>query len=259
MAKRSTTTTIEEEEDIAAGPDPMHVAIKAYLESGESPIEEEVGKYEYNIKAQQLDQRGRVLHGMAVQTNNLLTLWDEILDQLGPGRYNLYVNFRPLGDTGRFRLVAAKDITVDDPENPGAAERRTPIVQTSTLPEGMDFFKFFMTQQQQNQQMMQMMMQQNTQIIVAALSGQRGGGTREILEAIRVGADLGAGGPGEGQVPQDPVLGLIDVAKGFMELTKGKNDGDSVPVKALRPLVEGAAKLERELQDQGFQQESGAA
>ena len=234
MGKSQRTTILKEELELEER-DPIAAAIKASLEAGD-PLPETITEYEFDCKVQQLDRRGRAVQGVALQTPNLTTLFEEILDELGPGRYTVWCKFRPVGKEGKWSLVKVSDIVVEDPNAPPA-----PPGQERIDPgERRDVLQVMLAQMNQTTQMMIAQQNQMTQVLVAALSkGGSGSDGKTLLEAIRTGADLAGAPLGEEDEEEGGLLNspLAKLGLQLIELLKGKGEGDAIPAGTVRKLV----------------------
>lgn len=224
------------------GVDPLLQNLREYLVEG-GLLTDEVKALEFSIKAQRLDRRGKVIQGVALESADIATLFDDILDEHGPGRYTLYVRFRPAGSK-EWRFLKVTDLAVADgtaplpPEGvvPGAGPA-TPGLQGA---ERRDVFELMLAQMQQTTQMMMAAQENNTKLLVAMLTrgGGSGAGSSDIIRAIQTGAQLagGRGVGGDGEEEESPVERLIDFGSQVLKLMGEKEDG-AVPVADLRGAV----------------------
>jgi len=186
MAKQTVVTRTEREIEDQQNGNPIAVAIKSFLMDGLDIPETLLNQYELTVKVQRLDRTGRPLHGLSHRSQNIPTVFDELLDQFGPGRYNFFVQYKKTGQPGDPSVVVVKDLRVADPEQvPGLQE----VPVTANPPD---------TRNDAMMEVLKSIMLQNTQIITAALAKQGGDGGKAIGDAIRTGIELAldAQGPG---------------------------------------------------------------
>jgi len=252
MAQRINRTTIVKEELEPTNGDPIAVTIRGFLYEGEPLPEDLAGQYEFRLKVQQLDRRGRVVHGVKHESDQLGDLFDEILDELGPGRYTIWVSYRRAGDAGKYSLVKAQDIQVSDGQPPSILDVKNPASPESPH-DRRDILTVMMAMMQQQNQVSMAQMQQMTQILVAALTGKQSQGTdaKTILEAVSLGRDLAP----SNNNPDDPTDRMWQMGGELLKLLTGKKAGESVPVEDLQRITE-AAGVHEALRDQGFEEEA---
>lgn len=223
MAKRTVVTRDELELPDNIPPDPVAVALKTFLVEG-GPVPDGLGSLEFRVRFQQLDKRGRVVHGIAHESGNLATMFDEVLDELGPGRYNIWCNYRPAGssDKTEWKLIKVADATITDEPVGNTPPAQVPALASGGVERG-DLMTLLIT-----------LMQQNTQIIAAALSSRNNNSnaTRDVLEAIRVGAELKGGGEDNAPRDEDPVERLIRFGGDVLDFLRN-NPGEESAVRKI--------------------------
>ena len=253
--KERTTRVIEREIPDNGKPDPIAQKVKAYLDVEDMAIEEIADQYEWVCKAQKLDARGKVRHGMVKKTTNLLTVFDDILDDqdYGPGRYTIFVNFRPVGSDEKPKLVKVEDISIGDDDGYGAppASPAGPAVDLTSA----GILQLMMNQMNNTTTMIVEQSKANATILAAALGG-RGSGApegRTIIEAVRTGAELGgsAAPPAEHHddepVVDGPVGGLLRFANRILDLLDKTPDGQPVDRNAIKGVID------EEMKRKGFE------
>jgi hypothetical protein len=235
--------------------DPIAVGIKGYLEQGD-PLPENLAEYEIQVKVQQLDRRGRIVQGITHNSTSLPTLFDEILDELGPGRYNVWVEYKPIGTQKKASLVKVTDIIVADPDQP-AAQPGAPGAQLDPG-DRRDVLQIMLAQMQQTTQMMMASQSDMTKVLIALIgNGQKAGSsTTDILNAIRTGADLAGGGEEGDADPEegDEVGRLIKLGADVVKLIANKKDDENVSAGELKKIAN-ASGIDENLQKQGFERQ----
>jgi hypothetical protein len=203
--KAGTRRTITEEEveiEHTNGTEAV-TAIKAFvLEGAPYPAEVLVG-YEFNLKANALDRTGATKKGFYTTTDDLEHFVEKIVDDRGPGRYNIWVQFRKIdSDKDKWNVIVFKDQRIYDPEedytrleteeiNP--PERQQPATdQTSLVYQIM----------QANQQQMTALL---TSLIGKMGAGSGDGSVKALLEGLNKGIELAQGNQGsvEDDDPED--------------------------------------------------------
>lgn len=257
MAKVKTIETRERDEPDEKTVDPVVLNLREFVYEG-GPLSEDVKALEYRIRVQQMDRRGRAVQGVALETTEVEGLFENILEECGGGRYLLWINYRHPGDK-EWKLLKVKDIELADPEAPPGFSS-PPVAALPSSGEGRrDIIEVMLAQMAQTTRMMLASQDSNTKLLVAMLDSRRGGGggeTRDLLEAIRLGADLHGGGEGD-DGPEDSKTSLIRLGMKVIDLLGGGGD-EPVPRETLRKAAvdEGLdpAKL---LEGQGLEHVSG--
>jgi len=244
--KAGTRRTITEEEveiEHTNGTEAV-TAIKAFvLEGAPYPAEVLVG-YEFNLKANALDRTGATKKGFYTTTDDLEHFVEKIVDDRGPGRYNIWVQFRKIdSDKDKWNVIVFKDQRIYDPEedytrleteeiNP--PERQQPATdQTSLVYQIM----------QANQQQMTALL---TSLIGKMGAGAgNGDGYKALLEGLNKGIELAQGNQGsvedddpEDNPPEDPMDKLLDLAAPLIQrLLSEKTPGMGITADQVRQLA----------------------
>lgn len=266
MVKRSTTIRTEEDLPANGKPDPIVVAVREYLTAGGFPPEGLEG-YEFSIRAQQLNRQGKALHGVAFDADTFDALPEKILDEVGPGRYTLYCTFKPAGTDDKKKFFKVQDIHIVDPDDPanlgeippGRDGEDAPRRSAGGVP---DLFSVMMANQNAIQAMMMKSQEQQTQIIVALIgkSNGHGGGSSEILDAVRLGTEVA----GQRSLPaheetdtdpdESPAEKLIRFALKAIDIFKTMPADGTVDAAALRNAgADVAEQAAKDLTAQGFE------
>lgn len=205
--------------------DPVAVAIKAYLVDGLDPDEALLQDQEVKVKVQRVNRQGRTVHGVAFRSNQLKNLFESVLEDLGSGRYNIFVEYRKLDATTPPKVVKCLDVEIDDPDYPPLSSRGMVDVG-APQDNGTAINTIALLMQESNKLTVQMMAEQgkNTTAMLTALIGMMGKGSNnsDILKAIETGANL-ASGPGELPEEEDDLVKLGEFALKVIELVKQGN------------------------------------
>lgn len=255
MAKVKTIQTRETEEPDERPADPIAINLREFVYEG-GPLSDEVKALEYKIRVQQLDRRGRALQGIALETTEIEGLFEHILDELGPGRYLVWLNFKTPGET-KFRLLKIKDLDLVDPDAPPSSFG-APSSAPAGLPSGegrRDIIEVMLSMMNQTTQMMMSAQENNTKLLVAMMEGKRGGdsGTAGVLEAIRLGADLRGGGGGEGGDEDGGTGSLARMGLKLLEILSTKDDAPVDRGALRRVAADEGIDPERFLEEQGLE------
>jgi hypothetical protein len=246
VAKQQTITKTIIEEEVERNGDPMALAIKSFLiDDGPLP-EEELGKYEFSIKVTKLDRRGKAVHGIAFQTQTLLSLFEDIIDEFpGGGRFTIWCKYRVAGKEGPWQFLKATDVEVEDADSPAPLLGQPSVTDPGERRDILSVMISMLTAQQKS----------SNDLLIALLARPQaapGGGTKEILEAVRIGLDAAGGGGGaDDDNPGDMTTALVNAYSKTIDLLAGKKDTDLVPAgdvrKTLPPGVDTA------ITEQGFE------
>lgn len=188
--KTGTRRTVTEEEieiEHTNGTEAL-TAIKAFVLEGAPYNTDALAEYEFNIKATMLDRAGTTKKGFYTTTDDLEHFVERIVEDRGPGRYNIWVQFRKVGDDERkWNVSVFKDQRIYDPEEDYTRAEVEEIPQHHNPPESQrDTLMQFM--QESNRQQTTLMTS-----IITALLGNKGAGdgsAKAIVEAIQSGIDL---------------------------------------------------------------------
>lgn len=225
--KRVVTTTSEEIEQ--SNGDPAYVALKNFFEGMDIP-QEILENYEFDFKVQRLGRTGQAIMGVSCRTGDPEKLSETILDECGPGKYNIYAKYRK-HDGKEWKVCAVRGVSISDPEAMENAGFQTPGMVPVPAQQDTNLLALVFNSMMESNKLMVTMMQENSKqqtAVLTALLSKDNGGNAEMLEAIRTGAALagaGAEGPGE---EEDPMDKLINFGAQAFELIRKGADADQL-------------------------------
>jgi len=206
--------------------EPFAQMLKAFLLEGQDPNEALLAEYDVNVKVQRLDRRGRPEHGIKFRTERLVAaesdIFDDILDELGSGRYNFFIEYRKAGTDGPDKVVVVRDLPVGS-QQPAGMVMNNPEREDSTLPA----LQLVMQSMQESNKLLMGM-------VTAIINKNPGSDVANVVAAIQKGIDLGS--QALSAVPieeEDEEEGdetaeekLLNLGLKIFELAKQKPEGD---------------------------------
>ena len=205
--------------------EPFAQMVKALLLEGQDPSEAMLAEYELNVKVQRLDRRGRPEHGVKFRTERLVAaesdIFDDILDELGPGRYNFFIEYRKAGTEGPDKVVVVRDLSVGSHQAAGMVVN-PPEREDSTLPA----LQLVMQSMQESNKLLMGM-------VTAIINKNPGSDAANIVDAIHKGIELGSQAANALPIDGDEVDGeetiedkLLDLGIKIFELAQKAPEGD---------------------------------
>lgn len=190
--------------------DQVYAAIKQFLIEGLEPDPDILADVELKIKVQRVSRSGQTQYGVALTANTFDNLVDRILEECGPGSYNIFVEYKKVDGT-KWKLAKGNNLKFVDPEQMDGG----PMVYDS--PRGDEQPK-----SSEAMELVKALITANTQMVTAALAGknnnppQQGSNIKELIEAVRSLDELRGpidDGPEEEPAvnPDDP-YGLLQMA-----------------------------------------------
>jgi hypothetical protein len=204
--------------------EPFAQMVKAFLLEGQDPSEELLAEYDVNVKVQRLDRRGRPEHGVKFRGEYLVKgesdIFDDILDDLGPGRYNFFIEYRKAGTEGPDKVVVVRDLPVGSQQPAGMVN--PPEREDSTLPA----LQLVMQSMQESNKLLMGM-------VTAIINKNPGSDAANIVDAIHKGIELGSQAANALPIDGDEVDGeettedkLLDLGIKIFELAQKAPEGD---------------------------------